>query len=66
MQGAGVQGASISVDRKSMGHRVGERWWKNVVFVYLAWLLWYSVLRLAVRGKLFPVVLFGVRGGQYL
>jgi hypothetical protein len=28
--------ASIAVDRKSMGHTVGERSWKNVVFVYLA------------------------------
>jgi hypothetical protein len=31
-ENAGVQGASIAVDRKSMGHTVGERWWRNVVF----------------------------------
>jgi hypothetical protein len=34
-----------------MGHTVGERSWKNVVFVYLAWRLWKRVLRLAVRGN---------------
>jgi hypothetical protein len=34
-----------------MGHTVGERWRKNAVFVYLAWRLWKSVLRLAVRGN---------------
>jgi hypothetical protein len=34
-----------------MGHTVGELSWKNVIFVYLAWRLWQSVLRLAVRGN---------------
>jgi hypothetical protein len=43
--------ASIGVERKSMGHTVAERWWKNVVFVYLAWRLWKSVVTLAVRGN---------------
>jgi hypothetical protein len=31
-EGAGVLEASIGVERKSMGHTVAERWWKNVVF----------------------------------
>jgi hypothetical protein len=34
-----------------MGHTVGKRWWKNVVFLCLAWRLWKSVLTIAVRGN---------------
>jgi hypothetical protein len=59
------------------GHRLpstGSRWdkrWvnsrgKTPIFVYLAWWLRKSVLRLAVRGIVFPVGLFGVRGCRCL
>jgi hypothetical protein len=34
-----------------MGHTLGERSWKNVFLFLLAWRLWKSVLRLAVRGN---------------
>jgi hypothetical protein len=33
---------------------------KTPIFVYLAWRLRQSVLRLAVRGIVFPIGLFGV------
>jgi hypothetical protein len=46
------QVSSIAVDRKSMGHTVGERWWKDADFLCLscisAWRLWKSVVTLAV------------------
>jgi hypothetical protein len=52
LQGDGVQGASSAVDRKSMGHTVGELQWKDPDFLcislYLAWRLWKSVVTLAV------------------
>jgi hypothetical protein len=59
------------------GHRLalsGSRWdirWlsgggKTWFFVYLAWRLWKSVVRLAVRGIVFPVGMFGVRGCRCL
>jgi hypothetical protein len=47
--GVGFQGASKSVDRKSMGHTVGERWWNNMVFLLFSVTVIESVLRLAVR-----------------
>jgi hypothetical protein len=28
--------ASIAVDRKSMGHTVGERWWKDADFLCIS------------------------------
>jgi hypothetical protein len=35
-----------------MGHTIGELSWNNMpIFVYLAWRLWKSVLRLLVRGN---------------
>jgi hypothetical protein len=54
------------------GHRLpstGSRWdirWvgcrgKTWFFVCLAWLLWQSVLKLAVRVRVFAVGIFGVR-----
>jgi hypothetical protein len=39
----------VAVERKSMGHTVCGRSWKNVFFVILAWRLRKSVLTLAVR-----------------
>jgi hypothetical protein len=33
---AGVSGASIVVDRKSMGHTVAERSWKDADFVCIS------------------------------
>jgi nitrate reductase NapE component len=54
-QGDGVSGASSAVDRKSMGHTVGELQWKDPDFLcislYLAWRLWKSVVTLAVTGN---------------
>jgi hypothetical protein len=33
-EGANVNDASIAVDRKSMGHTIAERSWKDADFVY--------------------------------
>jgi hypothetical protein len=35
---------------------------KTPIFVYLAWRLWKSVLRLAVGGMVFPVVFSASEG----
>jgi hypothetical protein len=35
-EGAGVSGASIAVDRKSMGHTVAERSWKDADFLCIS------------------------------
>jgi hypothetical protein len=35
-EGAGVSRASIAVDRKSMGHTVAERSWKDADFVCIS------------------------------
>jgi hypothetical protein len=54
----------------STGSRWDIRWvsgdGKTRRFVYLAWRLWKSVLRLAVRGNSYYVGLFGVRGCRCL
>jgi hypothetical protein len=36
LQGAGVSEASIAVDWKSMGHTVGELWWKDADFLCIS------------------------------
>jgi hypothetical protein len=36
VQGDGVSGASTAVDRKSMGHTVGERSWKDADFLCIS------------------------------
>jgi hypothetical protein len=47
--------ASVAVDRKSMGHTVAERSWKDADFLcnslYKAWRLWERVVSLAMRGN---------------
>jgi hypothetical protein len=35
-EGADVSVSSIAVDRKSMGHTVGERWWKDADFLCIS------------------------------
>jgi hypothetical protein len=36
LQGDGVSEASTAVDRKSMGHTVGELWWKDADFLCIS------------------------------
>jgi hypothetical protein len=40
-----------AVDRKSMGHTVGERWWKNVVFCVFSVVVMEKCFDAAVRGN---------------
>jgi hypothetical protein len=54
VRGCRVRGASIAVDRKSMGLTVGERWWKVVDFLVFSVAVkerFCSVVRLAVTGN---------------
>jgi hypothetical protein len=54
-EGAGVCGASITVDRKSMGHKVADRSSNEADFLcillYLPWRLWKRVVTVAVKGN---------------
>jgi hypothetical protein len=47
----------IAVDRRSMGHKMADRSSNETDFqcilLYLAWLLWKSVVTLAVKGNTF-------------
>jgi hypothetical protein len=54
----------MPLDRKSMGHTVAERSWKDAdfcVFLYLAWRLWKSVVTFAVTRNTSSGRLFGVK-----
>jgi multisubunit Na+/H+ antiporter MnhE subunit len=67
---AGVSVASTvrwpQVDGTYGGWSVVERSRLSVYFLYLAWRLWKSVVTLAVKGILFPVGFFAVRGCRSL
>jgi hypothetical protein len=66
-EGAGVSEASITVDRKSMGHKMADRSSNEADFLcillYLAWRLWKSVVTLAVTvNTIYGRHFFGFRG----
>jgi hypothetical protein len=64
--GESVSWASSAVDRKSMGHTVGELQWKDPDFLcislYLALRTWKSVVTLAVKENTISGRVFDVTG----